>query len=75
MALTFQPSAVYEHTQSTATDTWVIVHNLNSYPAVDVFIDYQSTVQKVVPRSIVYTDANTCTVSFASAQTGKATVS
>lgn len=75
MALTFQPSAVFEFTQSTAADTWVIVHNLNCYPTVDVYIDYNSEVQKVVPRSVVYTDANTCTVSFAAAQTGKATVS
>lgn len=74
MALSQQPVMVYEHTQSVASDTWVIVHNLKLYPAIDVFIDYLGEVQKVLPQSIQYTDVNTCTVIFSEAQTGKATV-
>jgi hypothetical protein len=74
MTLTYKPARAYEHIQADASDTWVIVHNLQLYPVVDIFIDYNGELQKIIPMSVEYTDTNTCTVTFSSPYTGLATV-
>jgi hypothetical protein len=74
MALTYQPAITYEHTQDTASDTWVIQHKLNLYPVIDVLVDYGGQRQKIIPSSVEYTSSMICTVTFTEPFTGVATV-
>jgi hypothetical protein len=61
----------YAHTQGSASDTWVIAHNLNFMPNVTV----QDSAGNIVEGEITYTNTNSLTVSFASAFSGKAYLS
>jgi hypothetical protein len=63
-----QASSGYVHNQGTPSATWIVSHNLNRYPAVDVV----DTGGSVVIPSILYNDVNTVTVTFGSATSGKA---
>lgn len=58
----------YVHTQTTPSDTWVIAHGLDKFPAVDV-VDSGSN---VVVGEIHYNNTNTVTISFIAAFAGKA---
>lgn len=69
------PSQVFEYTQAVASTSWVIAHGMGMYPIVDVFVDYQGESQKILPRSVAYTNTNTCTITFSQPLTGKATLS
>ena len=63
----------YTHVQTTSSTTWTVTHNLNiADVAVTVYDDATDSV--VIPDTITLTDANTVTVTFASAITGKAVV-
>lgn len=62
-------SKTFEFEQGIASDTWVIDHNLNKKPAVDV-VDSSGSVQ--VPNEVVYNTPNTVTISFLAAFKGKA---
>ncbi len=71
--------SVYRHTQSTASDTWVIQHNLGGngsqgVPMVEVLWDNGGQLQKLVPAGIEMTDRNTVTITFNSARTGQAII-
>ena len=61
----------YAHTQGSASNTWVITHNLNFMPNVTV----QDSAGNIVEGEITYTNTNSLTVSFASAFSGKAYLS
>lgn len=66
-------SASYNFVQSTASNTWIIPHNLNSSNVViDVYINNGGTIEKIIPLNIQVTDVNTITVTFSSAQIGYA---
>ena len=58
----------YVHTQSNASATWTVQHNLNKYPAASVVL---STGQKGY-ADINYTSKNSLTISFVAAESGKA---
>ncbi len=58
----------YVHNQSSSAATWNITHNLNKYPSVTV-VDSAGT---VVAGDITYVGANSLTVTFRSAFSGKA---
>ncbi len=67
--------ASYNFTQTTASTTWTITHNLNNtYPNVDVQINTPSGLTKSLPFNIVPTDANTLTITFTDPQTGQARI-
>lgn len=66
--------SVLKHTQAVPSTTWVINHNLGRQPLVDVYIDYNGSVQKVSPLSIVHTTDNQLTITFSTARTGGATL-
>lgn len=72
--LSSKTALTYEHTQDVAASTWVVPHKLGVYPIVDVFIDDNGTMKKIIPLSVEYTDAGTVTISFSSAQAGIAMV-
>lgn len=68
---------LYTHEQTTASTTWTIVHNLggngSGVPIIDVFINNNSKLEKVIARVTVDTP-NQATVSFTDPQTGRAIV-
>jgi hypothetical protein len=72
--LTHNIARIYQHVQASASDTWVIVHNLQMYPAIDVYIDYLGEKHKILPAGVAYDSPNQCTVTFSVARTGLATV-
>jgi len=67
--------AEFNHSQTGASASWAISHNLNSDTVVvDVFIDNGGNLEKILPANVEHTDDNTLTVTFSSAQTGKARI-
>lgn len=60
----------YYHIQSTASDTWVIVHGLNKYPSVSVI---NSAGDEVI-GDIIYNDINQVTIKFKGGFKGSATL-
>jgi len=58
----------YIHTQSVASTSWVINHNLNQSPAVTVM----DTLGNVLMAEIDYTTLNTVTITFSTPQDGTA---
>lgn len=73
-AMVFSPqyqssgSSTYIHTQDSASNIWVITHNLNKYPSVTIV----DSAGSVVIGEVVYNDSNKVTVSFIGAFSGKA---
>ena len=66
---TIGPShATYTHTQSSASATWTITHNLDCFPSVSVV----DSAGSVVIGDVNYTNANALVVTFAAALGGKA---
>jgi|TARA_R110000764_G_scaffold7536_2_gene26581 hypothetical protein len=53
-------SPTYTHNQSSASDTWVINHNLEKHPSITV-VDSAET---VVHGKIEYNSKNTVTITF-----------
>jgi hypothetical protein len=74
MALTRRIATLYRHEQPTAASTWTIVHNMNDHPIVDVYVNFQNEIHKIIPSSVTYTNADTVTVTFTTALSGYATV-
>ena len=58
----------YVHDQQTASTTWVIVHNMNKYPAVNVV----DTANDEVIGQVTYNNLNQITINFTAAFSGKA---
>lgn len=65
------PLVSYQHTQSSASDTWTIEHNLSFYPNVTV-IDSGGN---MVEANITYTNNASLTISLSSAISGVAYLS
>jgi hypothetical protein len=62
----------YNHTQTVASTTWTIIHNGGCHPAVDVSINYNGNLTKILPLNIRNVDLNTIEITFSSPQTGEA---
>lgn len=62
----------YQHIQTIASDTWVIDHNLNNYPIVDVMVDNNGALTKIIPKDVIVISMNTCQVKFSQPRTGQA---
>ena len=65
----------HEHTQSVASDTWVITHNLGTMaPIIDVYVEHNGQQEKILPFAVRAISNTTAHVVFSSARTGKAMV-
>lgn len=65
----------YNYTQSTPSSTWGIVHNLNlECPVVDVFVNVDGTLEKIIPESVQVSDVNTVTITFTTDYAGVACI-
>lgn len=60
----------YLHTQTVASDTWVILHNLNKFPSVTVI---DSAGNEIV-GDVIYDDVNQVTLKFKGGFKGTATL-
>ena len=60
----------YLHVQATSSDTWIIPHNLNKYPAVSVI----DSAGNEVEGDIIYNSVNQITIMFKGAFKGSATL-
>lgn len=65
------PLVAYQHTQSAASATWTIAHNLNFFPNVTV-IDSGGN---MVEANVTYTNNANLTITFSSAISGVAYLS
>lgn len=61
----------FAHTQSAASVTWVITHNLDFYPNATVF----NSSGDMVEGTVIHTSPSTLTITFSSAISGKAYLS
>jgi len=66
-----QPNVAYTHTQGAASASWVITHNLGWNPNVTV----QDSALTTVEGNVNYTNANSLTITFSGAFSGKAYLS
>ncbi len=71
MATSF-PRGTHDHVQNEASDTWTIAHGLNCRPGVSVSIDYEGSLQVILPYSIKHVNLNTVEVKFSAPQSGVA---
>ena len=63
----------FNHNQAVSSATWTITHNMNAPVSnIDVLVNYQGSLQKIIPGDIVHTDDNTTTILFSQAFTGRA---
>lgn len=69
------PTTSFSFDQAEASASWVVLHNLNLYPAIDVFVQYGGVTQKILPRAITYDSVNQVTITFSTAMTGLAVLS
>lgn len=61
----------FVHVQDTASDNWVIVHNLNSNViATDAQTIHKGHNTKIIPKSVDIIDANTISVKWSLPRTG-----
>lgn len=56
--------------QEMSNAVWTFKHDLNRDVVVDVMINFQGSLQKVLPRNIVKVDANTIRIEFSQPRTG-----
>ncbi len=65
----------FNFSQLTGSSSWVITHNLGTPAvAVDVFVNFNGGLEKIIPANIELTSNTVMTVTFSSAQTGIARI-
>ena len=62
----------FTHKQPVASDTWVIKHNLNCKPVVQVFVMVDGKLQRIIPKGIKCDTQMQVTVSFTAPFAGHA---
>ena len=59
----------YEHTQSSPATTWIITHNLNRVPIVDIYIDIGGQQERIL-APITFNGTTSLAITFSEPQTG-----
>ncbi len=60
----------HNHEQTTPATTWTVTHGLNCKPNVAVMVNYQGSVQEIIPNSITFPDDSTVVIGFTNAYSG-----
>jgi hypothetical protein len=60
------------YTQTTASNLWMINHNLGVYPIVDVIVNDTTGLVKIIPMNIYVIDLNNVSIEFSIPRTGQA---
>jgi hypothetical protein len=71
-ATTTSAAKSYQHIQDTASTTWSINHNLNNYPIIDVMVDVNGLLTKIIPHEVLVIDMNNCQITFSIPYSGQA---
>lgn len=58
------------HKQEEASDTWVVNHGLFCTPVVQVYVNYEGKLQRIVPKSVTIESNKQILIQFSSAHTG-----
>jgi hypothetical protein len=58
----------YLHDQQTSSDTWVVTHNMNKYPSINIV----DTANDIIMGEVRYNSLNQLTITFTAAVSGKA---
>ena len=66
-AISLESDKNYIHEQTTSATQWIVIHNLNKFPAVTII----NSGQKEIIGEIQYLDLNTLVVAFDYSLTGK----
>ena len=61
-----------KHVQSTPLATWVVQHNFGRMPAVDVYMEVDGVLSKVLPAEVKRVDDNTVSIEFGEPVIGQA---
>lgn len=73
--MSYETITGYTHSQTVASTSWVITHNLGTNaPVVDCWVDVLGNKTKILPLSVVATSDVQVTITFSSAYTGEAFV-
>lgn len=62
------------YTVSSASDTWNVVHGLGKFVSTDVFVDKNSTLTKILPKSVEYVSDNEVKITFTNPESGKVVI-
>ncbi len=68
------PRSGHVHSQTGASTSWVVTHNLNNANVIVQVTDGESPENVIIPYNIELTDANTTTITFPDAQSGVARI-
>lgn len=74
MAMMKNAVDVTQHIQDTPSSTWQVKHGRPGYPIVDVYMELDGKVQKVIPAGVTYIDEYNIEVLFSEPRTGFVTV-
>jgi uncharacterized lipoprotein YddW (UPF0748 family) len=71
----YKESKQYVHEQATASPIWTIQHNMGALAAVDVYVEENGVMQKIIPAATNYINPMVMEVVFSTARTGRAIAS
>lgn len=74
MSLTYRVATVFQHVQADPSMEWVIEHWQGGYPIVDVYVEVDGSIAKIIPASVTYNNPNQVTVGFTIPRSGFAAV-
>lgn len=61
----------YTHYQTIPASSWIIAHNLNCMPLVQVYVHLQGVEQRTFPHEAIILDLNTMVIEFTQPQSGR----
>lgn len=60
----------YSHEQLSPSNEWTVQHDLNKKVVVDVLVDYQGELTKILPSEILFIDNYSIKIKFSKPMTG-----
>jgi len=72
-------AATYRYVQASPSASWAIEHGLGGngsagVPVIDVFVDYEGSLQKIIPNTVTMVDANNVLIEFTTPYSGYAMI-
>jgi hypothetical protein len=69
-----KPSRGYTHYQNEPSNLWVINHNLNVTPAVQVYVVHGGYEHRALPKEVIVVDPNNVRIEFTEDEIGRAVI-
>lgn len=60
----------FSYEQASPSDEWIVQHNLNKKVVVDVLVNYQGNLTKILPSEILFIDNYSIKIKFSKPMTG-----